>query len=94
MLLQTSNGRAVLKAHGIEASMSRTGNCHDNAVAESFVATLKRELVAGEAFVDHAQARRAIFEWIEVFYNRQRRHSTLGCVSPAQFELQYAARAA
>jgi len=86
--------RAVLAAHGIEPSMSRTGNCYDNAVAESFFATLKRELAGDEAFADRAQARRAIFEWIEVFYNRQRRHSSLGYVSPAQFELLYAARAA
>ncbi|MCE9590835.1 MAG: integrase core domain-containing protein [Planctomycetes bacterium] len=74
--------------------MSRTGNCYDNAVAESFFATLKRELVGDKAFTDRAQARRAIFEWIEVFYNHQRRHSTLGYLSPAQFELQYATRAA
>ena len=86
--------RAVLAAHGIERSMSRTGNCYDNAVAESFFATLKRELVGGEVFASRDQARRAIFEWIEVFYNRQRRHSSLGYVSPEQFELQYAARAA
>lgn len=68
--------------------MSRTGNCYDNSVADSFFATLKRELLVGEAFVDHAQARRAIFELIEVFYNRQRRHSTLGYLSPAQFKLK------
>jgi transposase InsO family protein len=86
--------RAVLAAHGIQPSMSRTGNCYDNAVAESFFATLKRELVGNEMFADHQQARRAIFEWIEVFYNRQRRHSTLGYLSPADFELQYVARAA
>jgi putative transposase len=86
--------RAVLAAHGIEASMSRTGNCYDNAVAESFFATLKRELVGQEPFESREQARRAIFEWIEVFYNRQRRHSALGYVSPEQFELEYAARAA
>jgi len=84
----------VLAAHGIDQSMSRTGNCYDNAPAESFIATLKRELVAGESFATREQARRAIFEWIEVFYNRQRRHSALGYVSPEQFELQYAARAA
>jgi len=86
--------RAVLAAHGIAPSMSRTGNCYDNAVAESFFATLKRELVGDEEFRSHAQARRALFEWIEVFYNRQRRHSALGYVSPEQFETQYAARAA
>lgn len=86
--------RALLERHGIEPSMSRTGNCYDNAVAESFFATLKRELVHRSAFADHAQARRAIFEYIEVFYNRQRRHSTLGYVSPEQFEANHAARAA
>jgi len=86
--------RTVLEAHGIEPSMSRTGNCYDNAVAESFFATLKRELIGDEAFVDREQARRTIFEWIEVFYNRQRRHSSLGYVSPEEFELQYATRAA
>ena len=84
--------RAVLEAHGIEPSMSRTGNCYDNAVAE--FATLKRELVGEEAFADRQQARRAIFEWIEVFYDRQRRHSTLGYVSPAEVELQHADHAA
>jgi transposase InsO family protein len=86
--------RAVLEAHGIQRSMSRTGNCYDNAVAESFFATLKRELVGAQPFASRQEARQAIFEWIEVFYNRQRRHSSLGYVSPEQFELQYAARAA
>lgn len=87
--------RAVLEAHGIEPSMRRTGNCHDNAVAEGFFATLKRELVGDEVFVGRHQARRAVFEWIEVFYNyRQRRHSTLGYVSPAQFKLQFTMRVA
>lgn len=86
--------RAVLAGHGIEPSMSRTGNCYDNAVAESFFATLKRELVGAEVFADRRQARRALFEWVEVFYNRQRRHSSLGYLSPADFELQYVARAA
>ena len=86
--------RAVLEAHGITRSMSRRGNCYDNAPAESFFATLKRELVNRQTFTTRAEAQRAIFEWIEVFYNRQRRHSALGYVSPEQFELQYAARAA
>jgi transposase InsO family protein len=86
--------RAVLAAHGITRSMSRRGNCYDNAPAESFFATLKRELVNRQRFATRAEAHRAIFEWIEVFYNRQRRHSALGYVSPEQFELQYAARAA
>lgn len=86
--------RDVLEEYGIEPSMSRTGNCYDNAVAESFFATLKRELVNRCDFADHAQARRAIFEYIEVFYNRQRLHSTLGYLSPEQFEANHAARAA
>ena len=86
--------RMVLAAHGIERSMSGTGNCYDNALAESFFATLRHGLVGDEVFTDRAQARRAIFEWIEVFYNRQRRYSTLDCVSSAEFELKYAARAA
>jgi len=86
--------RTVLEAHGIDRSMSRAGNCYDNAVAESFFATLKRELVNRCDFATHEQARQAIFEYIEVFYNRQRLHSTLGYLSPQAFEDKYAARAA
>jgi transposase InsO family protein len=82
--------RAVLEAHGLTASMSRVGNCYDNAVAESFFATLKRELVSRVSYATRAEARRSIFEYIEVFYNRQRRHSSLGYLSPAQFEKQRA----
>jgi len=77
--------RRVLKRHGLRPSMSRKGNCWDNAVAESFFATLKLEL-GQTPFGSRAAARRAIFEYIEVWYNRQRRHTTLGCLSPAQFE--------
>jgi len=82
--------RAVLEAHGIEASMSRRGNCYDNAVAESFFARLKRELVDRAGYATRDAARQSIFEYIEVFYNRQRRHSSLGYVSPAEFEKQRA----
>jgi transposase InsO family protein len=82
--------RAVLEAHGIEPSMSRVGNCYDNAVAESFFATLKRELVNRRSYATRDAARQSIFEYIEVFYNRQRRHSSLGYLSPAQFEKQQA----
>jgi transposase InsO family protein len=78
--------QALLAAYGIEASMSRTGNCWDNAVVESFFSTLKRELVHHERYADHEEARRSLFEYIEVFYNRRRRHSTLGYRSPAEFE--------
>ena len=66
--------------------MSRKGNCWDNAPAESFFATLKKELVHHETYVTHAAARASLFEYIEVFYNRERRHSDLDYVSPLAFE--------
>jgi transposase InsO family protein len=69
----------------IQASMSRVGNCYDNAVAESFFGTLKTECVTSQ-FLTHALARTVIFEYIEVWYNRQRLHSTLGYLSPVEFE--------
>jgi putative transposase len=78
--------RLALAGHGIEASMSRKGNCWDNAVVESFFSTLKRELVHHESYANHEAARRSLFEYIEVFYNRRRRHSTLGYRSPTEFE--------
>jgi len=78
-----------LRRHGMVASMSRKGNCWDNAVAESFFSTLKTELLPAQAFRTRDQAKALVFEYIEVWYNRQRRHSTLGYVSPAQFERQY-----
>lgn len=78
----------LLKAHGIVCSMSRTGDCYDNAPAESFFATLKRELINGKRYRTIDQAKANLFEWIEVFYNRQRRHSALGHVSPEAFEAQ------
>jgi len=77
----------LLGARGIQCSMSRKGNCWDNAVAESFFSSLKMELVHEADFATHEQARAAIFEYIEVFYNRKRRHSSLGYVSPVDFEL-------
>ena len=66
--------------------MSRAGNCYDNAMAESFFATLKGDLIDRQAWPTRRAARQAIFEWIEVFYNRQRRHSAFGYLSPAAFE--------
>jgi len=78
--------QAVLREHGITASMSRSGEPLDNAVAESFFATLKAELVNDRIWETREQAAQAIFEWIEVFYNRQRLHSSLGNRAPAQFE--------
>ena len=79
----------VLEAHGITGSMSRRGNCYDNAVMESFFSTVKSEL--GEHFESHGDAKHELFEYIEVFYNQRRRHSTLGQISPAAFERQAAA---
>ena len=78
---------ACLQQQGISASMSATGNCYDNAMKESFWATLKSECII-QPFATRAQARTAIFEYIEVFYNRQRLHSSLGYRSPDEYELQ------
>lgn len=83
--------RARLAAQGVTCSMSRIGDCWDNAVAESFFATLEHELLRDAAFPTHAIARGAIFEFIEVWYNRERRHSSLGFVSPVQYEQAQAA---
>ena len=80
--------RAELTAHGMVASMSGTGNCYDNAVAESFYSTLEFELVMRNDWHTKADARRAIFRYIEAWYNRKRRHSTLGYLSPAAYEAQ------
>ena len=65
--------------------MSRKGDCWDNAVMESFWATLKKELIHRSDFKTREEAKRAIFEYIEVFYNRQRRHSALGYISPVEY---------
>jgi putative transposase len=81
--------RHRLDEHGIICSMSRRANCWDNAVAESFFATLKTELVYGSAWTTRAEARAAIFEYVEGFYNARRRHSSLGYLSPVAFEQQY-----
>jgi putative transposase len=78
--------RGCLKDHGLVASMSRRGNCWDNAVAESFFATLEKELLLGWMPENRDVARRAIFDFIEVFYNRERLHSTIGYVSPLAYE--------
>jgi transposase InsO family protein len=79
--------RAVLARHGIQASMSRKGNCWDNAVAESFFATLEWELIQDAEWQTREQAHLAIAEYIEIFYNRIRRHSSLGSLSPAAYEI-------
>ena len=80
----------LLKAHGIVASMSRKGNCWDNAVAESFFATLEWELIEDADWHTRGEARRAIAEYIEIWYNRKRRHSSLGGITPAEYEQQLA----
>jgi len=82
--------RTVLTQHGFQASMSRKGDCWDNAVAESFFATLEWELLMQNDFETRNEARHAIFEYIERWYNPTRRHSTLGYMSPAQYEAQLA----
>ena len=78
--------RQLLKDNNMLCSMSRKGECHDNAVAESFFGTLKTELVDDEDYRTRAEAKQSLFEYIEVFYNRQRRHSYLGYVSPVEYE--------
>ena len=80
--------RAELAAHGMLASMSGKGDCYDNAVAESFFSTLEFELLMKNDWHTREDARRAIFRYIETWYNRRRRHSTLGYVSPAEYEQQ------
>jgi len=78
--------RRLLDRHGIQCSMSRVAQCWDNAPVESFFASLKRELVHDADYTTRDEARASIFEYVEVFYNRVRRHSSLGYVSPAEFE--------
>ena len=76
--------QAILDAHGIICSMSRRGNCHDNAVMEAFFSTVKSEI--GECFESHAAAKMELFDYLEVFYNQRRRHSSAGRMSPAAYE--------
>ncbi len=83
--------RDLLDEHGFVCSMSRKGNCYDNATKESFFHTLKTELVAHEDYLTRDDARTSIFEYIEAFYNRQRRHSSLNYLSPREFELKFLA---
>jgi putative transposase len=80
---------AYLAERGIVGSMGRPGTAYDNAVAESFFATIKREHLRRFRFRNHAEATEAIAEWIENFYNRERRHSFLGHLSPAEFEARH-----
>jgi len=80
--------RKALQENQIAPSMSRKGDCYDNAVVESFFKTLKTELTRHARFKTREEARSACFEFIEVFYNRKRLHSTLGYLSPVEYELQ------
>jgi putative transposase len=79
----------ALRGHRIQCSMSGRGNCWDNAVVESFFGTLKKELIYRRSWATRQEAAAAIHEYIEVFYNRRRRHSTLGGISPADYEALY-----
>lgn len=83
--------QTALAAHGLMPSMSGTGNCYDNAVAESFFATLEQELLLDTRFPTRFAARRAIIHFIEIWYNRQRRHSSVGMISPVRYEEERAA---
>jgi transposase InsO family protein len=80
-----SFGQAAGKA-GIARSMGSRGDCYDNAVAESFFATLKKELIHRRSWPDRDLLRREVFDYVEIFYNPTRRHSTLGMLSPARYE--------
>jgi len=81
--------KALTSKYGIDLSMSSTGNCFDNAVAESFFHTLKVNLIHGEKYLTRNQATRAIFEYIEIFYNKKRMHSSLSYKTPEQFEINW-----
>ena len=81
--------RSFLNQHGFECSMSRKGNCHDNAVVESFFKSVKAEIPEHRKFKSREEARKELFEYIEVFYNRKRLHSTLGYKSPEAFERSF-----
>ena len=81
--------RPALETHGIECSLNRKGDCWDNAVAESFFATLKREVEGVDDLGSHAHANAVLTDYIDRFYNLQRRHSTIGYLSPVEFELMH-----
>ena len=85
----SNDWRDFLKAHGLVPSMSRRGNCHDNAVAESFFQLLKRERIRRKTYFDRDEARRDIFDYIEMFYNPRRRHGYTNDVSPIEYEKRF-----
>jgi len=81
--------QAFLQQHNLEASMSRRGNCHNNAVAESFFQLLKRERIRRKVYDTREDARADVFEYIEMFYNPKRKHTNNGMLSPVEFERQH-----
>jgi putative transposase len=81
--------QAFLKSHGIECSMSRRGNCHDNAVAESFFQLLKRERIRRKVYLTREHARSDVFDYIELFYNPKRRHGANGGLPPVEYERKF-----
>ncbi len=81
-----------LRENKLRCSMSRKGECLDNAVAESFFGSLKTEWIDGEDYRSKPQAKQSLFEYIEVFYNRRRRHSYLGNISPVEYEQRHASK--
>jgi transposase InsO family protein len=84
----SSRYQNLLREHQIQISMSKKGDCYDNAAIESFWATLKKECAEDSIFPSRDEARKAIFEYIEIYYNRKRRHSFLGYLSPVHYEKQ------
>lgn len=86
--------QAFLKIHNLQPSMSRRGNCHDNAVAESFFQLLKRERIRRKIYATRDEARQDVFDYIEMFYNPKRRHSVSNRLSPVEYEKQYFKRLA
>lgn len=84
--------QTFLREHNLVSSMSRRGNCHDNAVVESFFQLLKRERIRRQTYATRQDARTDVFNYIEMFYNPKRRHSTVGNVSPVEFELRHSQR--
>lgn len=79
----------MLKTHGLICSMSRKGNCWDNAIAESFFHTIKTELIYTQRYATRVAAKQSVFQYIQVYYNRLRRHSSIDSIAPMVFENQY-----
>ena len=84
--------QTFLKIHGLQGSMSRRGNCHDNAVAESFFQLLKRERIKRKIYSTRDEARSDVFDYIEMFYNSKRKHGSNNLLSPVEYENRYQER--